>query len=279
MQLPILILSMQQITAPLVYNLYSWGSKGPPVLLLHGFSGHGGSWTDTAQTFAAAGYRVLAPDLLGHGRSPAPATPMRYTMENAAADLAALLEAFTDERAHLLGYSMGGRLALFFALTYAQRVRSLVLESASPGLASAAKRAERCRRDEALADRIEREGMAAFVDFWQSLPLWESQRRLSVQQRRQLRLQRLQNRPTGLANSLRGMGSGAQPNLSPCLPSLTVPTLLLVGAEDEKFVAINRRIAAQMPNAQLTILPEAGHTAHLEQPRAFTRTVLEFWQG
>ena len=269
------------MTTPNTYNLHSWGkATAPTVLLLHGFTGHGGSWTEAGQTFAAAGYRVLAPDLLGHGRSPAPADPRRYAMAPAAADLTTLLECSSAGATDLLGYSMGGRLALHFALTYPERVRSLTLVSASPGLASATERAERRERDNALAKQIELDGIAAFVDYWASLPLWKSQRlRLSAQQGRELRTQRLQSRPNGLANSLRGMGAGAQPNLHSRLPSLTAPTLLLAGADDAKFVAINRQMAQQIPNVRLVILPETGHAIHLERPGAFARTVLSFWQS
>ncbi|MXX23976.1 MAG: 2-succinyl-6-hydroxy-2,4-cyclohexadiene-1-carboxylate synthase [Caldilineaceae bacterium SB0668_bin_21] len=263
------------------YHLHSWGSKGdPPVLLLHGFTGHGGSWAETGQRFAAAGYNVLAPDLLGHGRSAHPSDATRYGMAHAAADLNSLLDESSIEAVHLLGYSMGGRLGLFFALSRPERVRTLSLVSASPGIASTAERDERRDRDDALADQIERDGIAAFVDHWESLPMWASQRRyLSSEQHHQLRLQRLRNLPDGLANSLRGMGTGNQPALHEKLPTLSMPTLLIAGAEDEKFAGINRQMERRIPQARLVILPMAGHAVQLERPRAFERTVLEFWQS
>ncbi len=262
------------------YHLHSWGREGnPPVLLLHGFTGHGGSWAGAGHTFAAAGFHVLAPDLLGHGSSPHPSESMRYGMARAAADLNSLLDVLSLEAVHLAGYSMGGRLALYFALSYSERVRTLCLVSASPGIAPAVERAERRESDNALADRIERDGTAAFVDYWESLPMWESQQRgLTVKQRRQLRAQRLRNRPDGLANSLRGMGSGAQPALLDELPSLDVPTLLIAGVEDKKFVAVNRQMAQSIPDVQEVIFPGAGHAVQLEKPREFARAVLEFWQ-
>jgi len=262
------------------YHLHSWGSAGdPPILLLHGFTGHGGSWAEAGQTFAAAGFHVLAPDLLGHGSSPHPGESTRYEMARAAADLNLLLDATCSEAVHLAGYSMGGRLALFFALSYPDRVRTLCLVSASPGIAAAFERQERLDSDNALADRIEREGIAAFVDYWESLPMWESQHRnLSEVQRRKLRAQRLRNRPDGLANSLRGMGTGAQPVLLDELPFLDVPTLLIVGAEDLKFVAVNQQMAQRIPEVQEVVVPGAGHAVQLERPKEFAHAALKFWK-
>ncbi len=263
------------------YHLHSWGDEGnTPVLLLHGFTGHGGSWAESGRFFAAEGFQALAPDLLGHGRSPHPRASSRYKMRRAADDLAELLAGVTEEGVHLLGYSMGGRLALYFALAFPGRVKTLTLASASPGLASAAERAERRGWDNALADHIEKDGIEAFVDYWESLPMWKSQRRnLSEGQREQLRAQRLQNRPIGLANSLRGMGTGAQPGLHAKLSSLAAPTLLLAGAEDRKFVHVNQRMADSIPNARLVVFPATGHAIHLERPRAFARAVLSFWHA
>lgn len=221
----------------------------------------------------------MAPDLLGHGDSPAPLDPVRYGMPHAAADLAALPETSVEGGIHLLGYSMGGRLALFFALHYPAKVRTLTLLSASPGLATAAERVARRRKDDALADRIERDGIGPFADYWEALPLWDSQtRNLSPERRRQLRAQRQRNSPRGLANSLRGMGSGAQPNLHPAISTSLLPTLLLAGAVDTKFVDINLRMQQEMPGARLVILDGAGHAVHLERPRALARTVVNFWQ-
>lgn len=263
------------------YFQHSWGSDGgPAVLLLHGFTGHGGSWAEAGGRFAENGYHVLAPDLLGHGRSPQPPDASRYAMVHAGADLKSLLEESVGTAVHLVGYSMGGRLGLYFALQYPQHVRSLTLVGASPGIASAAERAERRERDDWLADRIEGDGIAAFVDYWGSLPMWKSQRQnLSKAQRAQLREQRLQNRPRGLANSLRGMGTGAQPNLHHSLASLSAPTLLLVGAEDLKFVVVNRQMAQSIQGACLVVVPKTGHAVHLERPRVFAHIVLDFWRS
>ena len=134
-------------------------------------------------------------------------------------------------------------------------------------------------RDHHLADQIEAKGIEWFVDFWEGLPLWDSQRTLSAAVLSAQRRQRLGNDPLGLANSLRGMGSGAQPSLWEELPRLKLPTQLIVGGLDRKFLRINREMAAAMPRAVLKVVPNVGHRVHLENPRALNETVLSFLRG
>ena len=251
------------------------GGSGEPLVLLHGFTGSAASWRAHRPALEAR-HRVVAPDLLGHGGSDAPADPARYAMAPTVADLAGLLDQLELRAILLLGYSMGGRVALHFAAAHPERVRGLILESASPGLATAAERAARIAADEALAARIEREGLAAFVDHWERLPLFAGQAQLPAEVRAALRTQRLANNPAGLANSLRGLGTGAQPSLWDRLPEIRTPALLMAGALDEKFTAIAQQMAAALPTARLAIVPAAGHTVHLEQPEAFQRLVTEF---
>jgi len=191
-------------------------------------------------------------------------------------DIITLLEQQTSQPAHLLGYSMGGRLALYLAIHYPKRFASLILESTSPGLKTDAEKEERCQRDKALADRIEQEGIEAFVDFWESLPLWDSQRRLPPKIRAHLRQKRLQNNAAGLANSLRGMGTGVQPSLWQKLPEVTMPVLLLTGELDHKFVGIGQEMAPLFPQANHVTIHGAGHTIHLEKPAQTVRSVVSF---
>jgi len=247
----------------------------PPLLLLHGFTGSRHNWGATVQALAPV-CTTLTVDLLGHGQTDAPADPARYSMAASAADLAALLAVVASGPVNLLGYSMGGRLALYFALTYPHLVNALILESASPGLATAAERAARQQSDDALAERIEREGIAPFVDYWEALPLFATQQRLPAAVRHRLHEQRLANQPLGLANSLRGMGTGMQPSLWEQLPALTMPTLVLAGALDTKFCAIAEQMAQALRNPTLAIVPDAGHTIHLEQPAIFQQRVAQF---
>jgi 2-succinyl-6-hydroxy-2,4-cyclohexadiene-1-carboxylate synthase len=205
-----------------------------------------------------------------------PAEPERYDMEQAVADLTALLDRLGISRAAWLGYSMGGRVALQFAEAQPARVAALVLESASPGIADPAERAARVRSDEALADFIEQEGIAAFVDRWERLPLFASQVRLPDATREALYRQRLANDPVGLANSLRGIGQGAQAPIHDRLGEVEAPALLVVGEEDAKFRCLAADMCSAMPAARVETIAGAGHAPHLEQPNAFQEIVLDF---
>ena len=150
---------------------------GRPLLLLHGFTGAAATWRPFRDAWP--GMRQLAADLPGHGRSlGSPESPVAADISST---IDALLQAMDDRGVAefaLLGYSMGGRVALRLALRAPERVSALIVVSASPGIADATARAARLAADRALADRIERDGVPAFVDYWQSLPLWASQRRL-----------------------------------------------------------------------------------------------------
>ncbi|MDR5682987.1 MAG: 2-succinyl-6-hydroxy-2,4-cyclohexadiene-1-carboxylate synthase [Armatimonadota bacterium] len=252
-------------------NVETAGS-GAPLVLLHGFAGTAQTWVPHTAALAKR-CRVIAPDLLGHGDSDAPDDFGRYAIEEVSADLVALLDRLRIDRAVVVGYSMGGRIALNVAIGFPDRVSALVLESASPGIADAAHRRRRAAQDAALAEHIERDGVEAFVDFWERQPIFASQARLPPGVRTALRRQRLRNGAHGLANCLRGLGQGVQPPLWHRMAEVTAPTLLLAGALDADYVAIAERMHDAIRGSQLAIVPDAGHAVHLERPEAFGAVV------
>lgn len=251
------------------------GGDGPPVLLLHGFTGRGSDWARFLPALRRR-HRTIAVDLPGHGRSETASDPTRHGLDRMAADLAAFLRALDAVPAAVLGYSMGARVALRLALDHPRVVERLVLESPSAGIADATERARRRARDEALALLVERAGIAAFVDAWQAQPLFASQAALSPSARANLRRRRLANRPAGLAASLRWAGQGTMTPLHDRLGEIGVPTLVIAGGLDPTGLARARAIAAAIPDARLAIIDEAGHTPHLERPSAFRRLIVDF---
>ena len=249
---------------------------GPPVVLLHGFTGSNKTYRDLVYTIDRQ-FTTFSIDLIGHGSSASPLSVERYRMRRAVDDLAAVLRAQGHERAVWIGYSLGGRVALNVAIHRPDLVAGLVLESASPGLATEAERAERIAADEALAARIERDGVEPFIDYWESIPLWDSQRtNLNDTQKEMQRRTRLEQPRMGLANSLRGMGTGAQEWLGDRLGAIEVPVLLVAGRLDTKFSAWAEQMGRQIPQAMVRIIEGAGHNLHLERRDEFDQIVYDF---
>jgi 2-succinyl-6-hydroxy-2,4-cyclohexadiene-1-carboxylate synthase len=247
---------------------------GRPLLMLHGFTGSVRAW-DAIRSELAAAARVIAVDLVGHGRTASPVDPLRYTLEWAVKDLIGLCDALNLTRVDLLGYSMGGRVALHLALAAPERVNRLILESASPGIEDPEERRRRAEADEALAERILRDGMAAFVAEWERQPLLALAPHVPEAVRERQHTLRLMNDPLGLANSLRGMGAGQQAPVWSRLGELTLPVLLMVGESDFRYRAIASRMQALLPRAVLAVVAGAGHTVHVDQPTLFVRHVTE----
>ncbi|MEM9174344.1 MAG: alpha/beta fold hydrolase, partial [Myxococcota bacterium] len=216
---------------------------GPPVLLLHGFTGGADSMAGAAASLAVD-HRVARLELVGHGESEAPDAVAPYAMDACTRQVEGAVAALGFDRPHLVGYSMGGRTALATAVAYPDRFASVSLIGATAGLADPHERAARIAADEALADRIEREGLEAFVDHWMALPIFASQARLGPAFLARARAERLRQRPKGLANSLRGMGAGAQEPVWDRLGRVTAPVLLVVGGDDAKFRGIAEALAA-----------------------------------
>lgn len=244
-------------------------ASGPAMLLLHGFTGSGRNWDELAKKLP--GWRIIAPDLPGHGETAAPTD----AMPEVARDLAALLDQLGLDQVVLIGYSMGGRLALHFAVQEPQRVRGLVIIGATPGLQDAEARAARVAADEQLAQRIEAD-FAGFVSDWEAQSMFATQKAMSHESQEHIRAIRRSHHPKALAAALRRMGTGAQPPLHGQVTGLTMPVLWVVGEYDQKFRAIAESVQPLLPSARFAILPYAGHAVHLERPSAFKTLLLSF---
>ncbi len=249
---------------------------GVPTLLLHGFTGGPSTWQHLQKQYQD-GFRFLVPSLLGHGLTDVPDQIERFHIFEAATDLAEILTLKEITQVNVIGYSMGGRLALAFAMQYPERVKLLVLESASAGLDSEEKRLARNVHDKRLATQILNQGVEAFVDEWEQLPLFFSQKENLTESEWQLqRLERLSHSARGLANSLLGMGTGMQPNLFDQLSDLEMPVLLITGTLDVKFQRLAAQMVWQLPKGRHVEVENCGHAVHLEQPEKFGKIVVAF---
>jgi 2-succinyl-6-hydroxy-2,4-cyclohexadiene-1-carboxylate synthase len=257
------------------YHVEVRGDGQVPLVLLHGFTGDYSTWTPFCECLGK--YRTLiTPDIVGHGKTESPDTLSRYHINAAAADLKGILDQLGIKQVDILGYSMGGRLALTFAVLFPEHVRKLILESTSPGLPSESERLHRRMKDAELANFIKVQGLSQFVEYWEDIPLFSTMRRVPSEIQQKIREQRLNNSPTGLANSLLGMGTGSQPSWWEKLRELTCEVLLLTGAEDRKFCDIAERMVRDLKNSSWIVIEDSGHAIHVEQPEKFGTIVNDF---
>lgn len=238
----------------------------PTLVFLHGFMGSGCDW-DAVVSRMQTHARCVRIDLPGHGAS-VRLSPAAYTFEGAVQAVADVLDEVGAGRATLVGYSMGGRIALAVALAHPERVRRLVMASASPGLYLDEERAARCVSDEQLAVRLETGDLASFVAEWYRQPLFESlvadpEMAAAIYERR------LRNDPAELARALRGLGTGRQPSYWGRLASAAFSIVAVAGAHDGKYVEIAQQMALQNPRIRAVILPNIGHNVPAEAPATF----------
>jgi 2-succinyl-6-hydroxy-2,4-cyclohexadiene-1-carboxylate synthase len=233
------------------------------VVLLHGFGGTHRTWDGVIERLVPERYRPLAPDLPGHGDSADAPRPITFAgcVEHV---LASAPESFV-----LVGYSMGGRIALQVALHALARVQRLVLVASTAGIEDPAERANRRSSDERLAEQLEREPLQRFVERWSEQPLFATDppevRNAAVEDQ-------LRNRPDGLAAALRGVGTGAMEPLWDRLAELTLPVTILAGDRDVKFQELGMRMAESSPKAKLILAP-GGHRLAIENPEAVAQAI------
>lgn len=245
------------------------------IVALHGFTGSVNTWSAFAKEVKM---RVVAVDLVGHGLTDAPEAVAHYTVASQISMLEQLFEQLHLSSFTLLGYSLGGRVALSYVCAFPQRVERLLLESASPGLQSEEERLTRQHADESLAQMIENQGVQAFVDYWQDIPLFASQKQLSPSAQSSIRAERMAQRKIGLANSLRGMGTGVMPPLWDQLSSLNIRITLVTGSKDTKFVNIANAMQSHLKYAKHYTVEGAGHAIHVENLAKFVTIVEEVFQ-
>ncbi len=247
--------------------------SNPAILFLHGFLGLGEDWSEIAQDLSRDHFCVL-PDLPGHGQS----RESDHQLCNMAATSEAIVNLLDDlkiDRVTLLGYSMGGRIALYTAIHFVHRVKVLVLESASPGIEDDKERMDCAALDDLRAEQIERKGVAAFVEQWYNAPLFDSlhakQEKLAL-----LKQSRLVHDPHALAAALRGLSIGRQPSLWKEIVRLDIPTLVIAGASDKKYCDIANKMAVLLPRCRQITIGDAGHNTHFEQPQEILARLREF---
>lgn len=244
------------------------------LVMLHGFISDSRTYEAHIDTLRQQSH-ILVIDLPGHGQDQSSLNET-WSFDYICSELDEVLSLYQEYQVYLLGYSMGGRVALYYALHGDVKLTGLILESTSPGIKDEASRIERHQVDRARAQVLEISGLEVFVNDWEKLPLFATQQRLEAETREKIREQRLAQAPVKLAKALRDYGTGHMPNLWQSLSQLTMPVLMLAGEYDEKFVDIAQRMSREMTQSKMQIISGVGHTIHVEDSTEFDTMILGF---
>jgi len=256
---------MKIVTSGYAFHAAATGNGKPDgIFLLHGFLGSGEDWQYHADRLSDK-YDCIMPDLPGHGSTVSTDMTSR-SFEEIAGQLAEAASRCHPRPLHLVGYSMGGRLALYLALHYPGIFQSVVIISSSPGLKTAGERERRIQSDTMIAESIQ-ENYHRFLDNWYNLKLFVSLKKHSLFP--EVLQRRYANDPAALAAALKQMSTGRQPSLWEKLRENKLPVHFFVGEKDTKYVEIGRQMVNLCPDSELVIFPGCGHTLHIENRQLF----------
>ena len=246
--------------------IYSGSEKSfAPMVFLHGFSGTHKSW---AEILAKLGTAAIAVDLPGHGKSTFNNLESEYNIDMWCEDFSRILDFLDLERVSLCGYSMGGRLAISFAIKYPEKISSLILESASCGINDAEDRRERFQKDLELCSLIERD-LPEFIQKWENNELFLKQRDRNPQGFLTQRKERLLHNPKQLSKALKSFSQGAMGCYEEEFSKFKFPVTLINGSEDFLYIEKGRMLSRLSPHVNHCIIDEVGHNIHLENPAKF----------
>jgi pimeloyl-ACP methyl ester carboxylesterase len=238
----------------LYYEIYG---TGPALLLSHGYAATSEMWRGQIEALSRR-HKLIVWDMRGHGESDYPQEVSSYSEEATVADMSALLDAAGADRAIVGGLSLGGYMSLAFHRIHPERVHALLIIDTGPGFKNSEARERWNKRALEYANRFESEG----VGYIRSLtPEMAMSSHRSAE---------------GLVRAARGMLTQRDDRVIQSLADIRVPSLIVVGANDTGFLAAADYMAAKIPGAAKVVIADAGHSANIDQPEMFNRTVVEF---
>lgn len=256
------------------YILKSGEANTSPLLFLHGFTGSANDWIEIIEKLPSQ-FQAYAIDLIGHGKTENPEELTPYLTENQIDQIDEFISRTMKRPPIILGYSMGGRLALQYAV-HKNNLKGLILESTTAGIISNEEREARVISDANLVRKIEEQGIEQFIDYWMDLPLFQSLKKLPQSKYDAIVSRKKECNKTGLINSLRGFGAGMMPHVWDKLTGLVCPSMIIAGSSDTKYTSISQKLTRTIPGSLLKIINDAGHNTHLEKPEEFLNFVIQF---
>ena len=263
-----MIVKINNLPINVIYNAKDIITK-TPILFLHGFTGSANDW-DFVNGNIHEEFTPIFIDLIGHGNSDSPNEVEQYSEKCQVEIINELLKLLSISKLILVGYSMGGRIALSYNISYPDKVKGLVLESTSYGIEDENERNERIKNDYTLAKFIESDGIVNFINHWMSIPLFQSLAKIEpskVQNMKEIKI--ASNNPIGLKNSLLGFSAGGMNFHGNSLSELKQKVLLIAGEFDTKFCNIAKNFHKLLPNSEIKIVNDCGHNVHFEKPEEF----------
>ncbi len=246
------------------------------VILIHGFTGCAEDWLPLIDMLPE-NFNYLLLDLIGHGKSDHPVIPEFYKTDSIIEQIKSVKEKIIkDSKVILIGYSMGGRAALSFAVKYPEEIKGLVLESASAGIKNDTERNKRYEEDLKLVEFLSSHSMEEFIDFWQDQEMFNTQRRFSNDKIKRLKKIKYTNSKIGLMNILRGFSTGIMPPLHDKLKTIPIKVLLISGELDTKYNFINSKIVRGFRKAKHKVVKNSGHNTHLEEPKRTAEIITNY---
>ena len=250
--------------------------ESPTILAFHGFGGSGQDFEPVAKVLDHLGLNWIAPRLSAFAPRHSPDEESYLLREEFLRLIHQIIEDYGVKRPIVMGYSMGGRIALQYALCHQESVRGLILVGVTPGIRDSSLMLERKHLEDEWIQMIESDGVSAFQDYWQTLPVVASQVRIPEEVKEAIRNRRRAALPRELIFSLQLFGQGVFPALWDNISQLAIPALLVAGADDEKYLELAHEMQKEMKHGTAEAIPNAGHTAHLENTPAFAKCCEKF---
>lgn len=248
------------------------GASGPLIGFLHGFLGQKADWSGVIAGLSGQ-FRCAAYDLPGHGANAA-AFGIN-DMSTAVKELDVQRHVAFRESWHLVGYSLGGRFALHFALMFPKSVLSLTLISSSPGIEDELQREKRRKDDASWAAKAQMLAPDSFLEQWYRQPVFADLANKPALKEKLIR-DRIQYRPRHMAQILQNWGQGNVPSLWQRLSEIQCPVQVVVGKDDEAYVRHLQRMRDLSPSIHGVMVEHAGHAVHLEQPGDVAAAIRQF---